>query len=444
MTLLRDEARRLLASRLLHDTVRLQAGQVLLVAIHAARSLLALRWLGPLPYGLYALAQSLVTTALLADVTAASRVAVVGTSRALAEERGGDPAAPLADCLRLSLAAAALLAAALWWLAPPLAGLAFDQPEVGGYARWLGVCLIAEVPFTILVVALQSARRMAAVATAETLRAAAWLAATVVALLASRTAMALVAAQVAASLLAGAAALVAYARLGGVDRRLPGWAALLARAARRDSRPALAAGVRIAVDKNLASFAAQAPILLLGAFDPAAVGYLAAGIRVMGLPGPLLTGLARNLDAVLPARAGAGLGAVRSVFLQASGYAALGWAGVAAVTALLAPPLLVHLLGPAYAPALALVPALALQSAVLGPGVGMGAVFRTLDCVARSIACQLVALAATLPAGFLLIAHLGAGGAAWFHALRTGVATALSFVAVLGLLRAGRPSTRAA
>ena len=37
--------RQSLASPLLRDTLRLQAGQVLLVGIHAARALLALRWL---------------------------------------------------------------------------------------------------------------------------------------------------------------------------------------------------------------------------------------------------------------------------------------------------------------------------------------------------------------------------------------------------------------
>ncbi len=431
----REAVRRFLARPLLHDTLRLQAGQVLLLAIHAARSLLALRWLGPAAFGAYALAQSIVTSALLADVTAASRVALVATARALGEERGSDAAAPLADFLRLSIAAAALLGAALWWLAPPLAAFAFHQEEVGGYAGWLGICLLADVPFNLLIVALQAARRMAATVAAETLRAGAWLAATLAALSFSTSVAALVAAQVVVSVLASVAALAAYARLARSDPRLPGWAALLRRAVRRDSRPALASGVRIAVDKNLGNLAGQLPIMILGVFDAAAVGYLAAAIRVMALPGPLLTGVARNLDAVLPARANFGTAAVRTTFMRTTRPVALGWALVTAVTALLAPLVLVRLLGSAYGPALGLIPALALQSLALGTGVGMGAAFRTLNRVGTSIVCQIAALAVTTPLGFWLIRNEGAGGAAWFHALRVWVVTALSLAALLHLLR---------
>jgi PST family polysaccharide transporter len=439
------DLRRSLASPLLRDTLRLQAGQVLLVGIHAARALLALRWLGPLAFGTYALAQSIVTAALLADVTAAGRVALIGAAQALGKERRGDAAAPLADFLRLATAAGIVLAGALWFLAPSLTALAYREAGVGDWAGWLGVTLLTDVPFSLLVVALQAARRTAALVVAETLRAGAWLVVTVAALLLSDSVAALVSAQLVVSVLASIVAALAYARLARSEPRLPGWAELLRQAARRSSRPALATGARIAVDKNLGNLAAQLPLLLLGAFDTAAVGQLAAAMRVMGLPGPLLTGVARNLDAVLPAQAAASREQVRQTFLASTRVVALAWVLVTAVTALLAPLVLLRLLGPAYAPALALIPALAVGSVVLGGGVAMGAVFRTLDRVGRSIVCQATALAVTMPIGLLLIGRGGAAGAAWFHALRVAVVTALSLAAVVHLLRPshGAPTDQA-
>ncbi len=435
MTGLRRRVAGLLDRPLLRDTLRLQAGQVLVLGLHAARSLLALRWVGPSGFGMYALAQSIVTTALLADVTAANRVALVGAARALGDERGGDAGGPLADFVRLSVAAAVVLCAALWWLAPVVAAPAFHQVEVGDYAGWLGLCLVVDIPFNLLIVALQAGRRMTATVVAETIRAGAWLIATVAALSIHSTATALVAAQVGLSVVACCAAVVAYARIAGGDPRLPGWGALLRRSARRRSGPALASGFRIAVDKNLGNLAGQLPVLLLGTVDSAAVGYLAAALRVMGLPGPLLTGLARNLDAVLPARAAAGIEDVRSTFVRATRLAALGWIPVTIVTALLSPFILVRILGAAYTPALVLIPALALQSLALGAGVAMGAAFRTLDRVGWSIACQIAALAVTTPVGFWLVHHHGASGAAWFHALRVWIFTALALAAAFHLLR---------
>jgi O-antigen/teichoic acid export membrane protein len=420
---------------LLQDTLRLQAGQITLGAIHAVRSLVALRWLGPGAFGIYALAQAMVSSAQLADVTAANRVALVGTARALAEGPDGDAAGPLADFLRLATAAAVVLAAGVWWLGPRIAAHAFHDPAIGGYAGWLGLCLVADVPFNLLIVALQAARRMTALVFVECGRAAAWLTATVIALGIDTSPGSLVAAQVIVSTIASISAVLVYRRVAHRDRHLPGWLTLIRRAARRRSGPALASGVRIAIDKNLGNLASQLPILLLGAVNTAAVGQLAAAIKVMALPGPLLTGLARNLDAVLPARAATGIREVRTTFLRATRYATLGWAPITLVTALAAPFLLAHVLGSAYTPALALIPALALQTLVLGVGVGLGPTFRTLDRVGWSIGCQVAALAVATPIGWWLIGHDGAGGAAWFHALRVALATSLSLAAVLYLLR---------
>lgn len=441
MSRLRALVGQIVGRPMLHDTLRLQAGQISLVVIHAVRSLVALRFLGPEAFGLYALAQSMVSSAQLADVTAASRVALVGTARALGEGAEGDAAAPLADFLRLATTAAVLLAAGLWWLGPMVAAHAFHDPAIGGYAGWLGLCLVADVPFNLLIVALQAARRMTAMVVVESGRAAAWLTATVIALAVDTSPASLVAAQVIVGAVASISAVVVYLRVAHRDPRLPGWLALIRRAARRRSRSALASGVRIAVDKNLGSLASQLPILFLGAVDTAAVGQLAAAIKVMALPGPLLTGLSRNLDAVLPARAATGIREVRMTLVRATRYAVLGWAPITLVTALAAPFLLAHLLGSAYTPALALIPALALQTLVLGVGVGLGPTFRTIDRVGWSIGCQVTALAVATPIGWWLIVHNGAGGAAWFHALRVVLATSLSLGAMFYLLRSPEDET---
>lgn len=433
MKSLREEAQRWLARPLLKDTLRLQVGQVLLASIHAARALLALRWLGPAAFGTYALAQSIVTSASLADFTAADRVALVGVSRALGGGSNRNVAVTLATFLRLSVAAGTLLGTAIWLLAPLIARRAYSQAVVGEYGRWLGVCLLLDVPFTFLTVVLQAQRRIRDLVSAEALRATAWLAATVAALEVSRSAGALVAAQVLVSALASGVAIAFYQRIARADSRFPTWTALLQQGIRRDLGPALATGSRIAIDKNLGSFAAQLPTLLLGLFDASAVGHLAAATRVMALPGPLLTGLARNLDAVLPARAAADPRMLRETFVRSTRLAIAGWMPVTAVTALCAPFVLLRFLGPAYAPAVVLVPALALQSIALGAGVGLGSAFRALDRVGWSIATQLATLILVTPIGYLLVQAQGATGAAWYFALRTSIATAAGIAIVLRL-----------
>ena len=138
---------------------------------------------------------------------------------------------------------------------------------------------------------------------------------------------------------------------------------------------------------------------------------------------------------MLPARAAESARAFRSTFVRSTRLAVSFWIPVTAVTAACAPFLLVRMLGPSYRPAVALVPALALQTLALGAGVGLGSAFRALDRVGWSIGLHLATLLALTPVGFLLVQSGGAAGAAWFHASRTGVAVAAGLAVVLRLTR---------
>jgi O-antigen/teichoic acid export membrane protein len=417
--------RGLAGHRFVGDTATLQAGQVVAVAAQAATSLVALRVLGPELLGLYALSIAFVATIGLLDAGGSNRVALLELARAEASRTREATAAALAGHLRINVQLGGLVVLAFAIAAPHVSSWAYGRADVGGYARWLALPVLLDVPFAMLGIVRQGRRQMRPLVGMESARAIAASAAGITALAAGLGVAGLVGARVVASAAASLWAVRAYARLARRDGTLPSWRRLIVAARRTPLLPRVRIGITMSAEKNLGNLGAQLPVLLMGALSPAAVGYYNAALRVVSLPYPLLTALARNLDAALPFRAARG--GVRGAFLRTSLAAGLLWTGVTAVMAVAAPIALVRLGGEAYAPAVPAIYPLLLQSIAVGAGVGIAATLRAIDRVAYGMALQLASIAVAVPLGLALIPSMGAVGGAWTMALR------FSFLTVVGI-----------
>ncbi len=417
------------------DTVTLQVGQVLSIFAQAVTSLVLLRVLGPGLVEVYAVSSALVAAAALLDLTGANRVALteLAYARGAATDDGATPA--LAAFLRVSAMIKVPVVIGLWMLAPYVATLAYGQPEVGRWARWLSLPLLFDVPFSLIVLVLQGHRHMRRLVQVETTRVLLESIATVAVLAAGGALPGVIAVRVAASVTSALWAIRAYARLATRSTTMPPWSRLLGRMRSIRTSAQRRFGLAMAIEKNVANLGGQLPVLLLGALKPGVVGYYVAAARVMAFPAPLVSAFARNLDVVLPFEAGRGLASLRRAFTRATAWSGGLWAIVTTALLLVAPVVLVKLAGPAYTPALVVLPPLAVQSLAVGFGVGLSSVLRAMGKPAYGAALQALSLVVTVPIGILLIDRLGAPGAAWFHASRFLLYTASGLVTVRYLLR---------
>lgn len=418
------------------DTLVLQIGQAVAIAAQGMTSLVVLRVLGPDVLGPYALGVALVALVGLLDLSGSNRVALVEIARAHAADEPRAITDALAGFLRISLLAKAPIVLAFFVLAPWAAGMAYGDTEAGTWARWLSVGLLLDIPFDMLVVVLQGRRLMPTLVRAESTRAILTSVASVALLVAGWQVVGLIAARLLVASAMAVWAIAQYARRAEAEPRvLPSWSALAARAQSTRLGPRLRLGLSTALEKNLGNLGAQMPILMMGALRPEALGYLSAALRAMSLPYPLVSALARNLDALLPHRAGQGTGFLRRTFVRTTLYAGALWTMVTGVMTLLAPILLVRVGGAAYAPSLPAILPLALQSLAVGAGVGIGAALRAMDKPAYGVGLQAFSILATAPVGYELIRTLGASGGAWLHALRYALITIAGIAIVLRLTK---------
>lgn len=422
------------------DTLLLQMGQAVAIGAQGVTSLIVLRVLGPALLGSYALSSAMVALVGLLDPSGSNRVALVEVARAhgAAEPRGVVDA--LAGLLRASLLVKAPIVLAFFALAPWIAEMVYGQPDVGVWARWISVGLLLDIPFDMLVVVLQGRRQMPALVRAESARAILVSAASLVFLLAGWQVAGLIVARVATSGGAAVWAIAQYARRAReAPAALPSWSALSAQARTVRLASRFTLGLSMALEKNLGNLGAQMPVLMMGALRPDALGYFSAAVRAMSLPYPLVSALARNLDGLLPRRAAQGRGRLRGTFVRTTLYVGAIWALVTGAMTLAAPILLVRVGGAAYAPAVAAVLPLALQSLAVGAGVGIGAALRAIDRPMYGVGLQALSILVAAPIGYELIETFGATGGAWFHALRYALVTVAGIAIVLWLSKPAGP-----
>ncbi|MCL4812982.1 MAG: oligosaccharide flippase family protein [Vicinamibacteraceae bacterium] len=417
------------------DTLTLQSGQVVLAVVHALRAFLVLRWLGPVEFGPLALAQSLVVFVSLVDASAIGRAALVEVARAVASRDHDGMAGALSRFLGLHVVLSVGIVAIVWWLGPWVSEAAYGRAEVGHYARWLALPLVLEAPFLTISVVLQAARRVRTLVAIEAARAGLLLVSTLVALVVQASAWSVVAAGIATSGLTLMGTLAGQGWLRRAVEGLPSWQTLVRRVPRERFGPTMQSGGLVALDKHAGNLAGHVPVLLLGLVDTTAVAHLAAAIRVMAVPAPLLTGLARSLDTTLALRAARGSRDVVVAWREATWRAAGAWLPIAMLMAAAAWVGMVPVLGEAYAPARAAILPLLVQSIALGAGVGLGPAYRALDAVWRSLVVGLLVLAVAIGPGWWMVETWGVAGAAWFHAVRTGATIGLGAIVVSGLAR---------
>ncbi len=435
MTQLFTAARQFTQRRFVRDTLILQSGQFALIIVGGLTSFVTTRVLGPTRLGDYGLIIAMYAVLGTLDLSASGRVALIEISKALGANNPDEVRDNLAYFLRINLQFNGLLVLGFFVLAPLIAQNTYQNAEIGLWARWLGLIELTDIPYGVLGIAYQCQRNMRTLVRLETVKAVLSAILTIATLLLGWGIPGIVLSQLAISIGYSLISIVWYTQAAQQDPRFPSWQVMLRRMFSVGVRSRFWLGFRIALDKNLSSFAVQLPVLFLGKIDKSAVGYFEVALKVITLPQPLISGIARNLDTFLPYKAGQSTQSLRDAFTRTTLFTGLIWSGATLAMALVAPVILALYAGLDYLPAIALMYPLLLQSLAVGFGVGMRSTFRSMDKIQQLIGVQVAALIVIVPLGYLLVDRLGGYGTAWFYGLWYAIMTGLGVGTALWLLR---------
>jgi len=194
----------------------------------------------------------------------------------------------------------------------------------------------------------------------------------------------------------------------------------------------LSRGIWVWIDRNFGTIYQALPVAMVGLFIPIAsvaffklaFGYVNTGMAVLGPVSLLLNTEFAKIQVMSPRR-------LRSAFIRVS-LMGMAIAGGVTLFAIAVGPWVFRLLyGSAYMPGVQLVYGLVVYGFILGLGIGLGPMWRTLNKVRTSVAINCGVLGVGIPLGLLLMHMFGSWGGVATVTLWYGAAHFGSFFYVL-------------
>jgi O-antigen/teichoic acid export membrane protein len=413
----------------------LQLGALAALGVNFLLSIILARTLGRQEYGVYALVISTFTTISLFKRLGQDYVATTNLAAAYARRDAGEAERALVDFNVINVWSTIVVIPPALLLAPWITERFYDAAALGEPLRLALLPPIWAMLLATLVVVLQCSRRLVSLTVLENGNNLALALAGLAVALAGGGVSGVFLGQAVASLLLAGLAIVLYRRVQSGDPLLPRLGRLLTRSLPLAHVRAgeFRAGLAVALDKNLVSLYALAPILFLGSQAPTdQVALLRVAMSYLAVPLLALSAVSRLLMVKLPELKASQPGRVRRFFLQVTATAGGISVAITLPFVLLAPWLIGLLYGAAFAPAAALVPLLALDPLLAGFGVAAGPLFRAYRRNSWAVWANLALLAVGLPLAYLVTMTWGLEGAALAYA---GLVTALRLIAYLLCLR---------
>ncbi|MDZ4765109.1 MAG: oligosaccharide flippase family protein [Chloroflexota bacterium] len=422
----------------MRDTLKLGAGKIMVTGLGAITAIAVYRLMGPVAFGVYGLAGSLVAVFAALDLTGIG----ISTNTRLAQAVGARDEGEILDLLaahvKIALALALVLTLLIAVVGVPVARLLHEDAtavQIGQLAFWLGVARIADSLYLVPYNALQSRRAMGAFAALGTLNQTVMAACTILAAAFSQTAESLVVGRLVYSSSTLILAWMLYRRYRAVGDAPPyppirailrrAWTLTFAAYRRRY----LGYGMLIAFDKNLANLYIQIPMQIAGSLGgTAAAGYLDLALSAISYAGVITSALLDNLAAVVPQAVGRGdYSALWRNFRRIVLGLTAGGLVVFGAAALLAPIFIPPLLGDEWTPALPALTVLMLYGVITTTGGVFGSLYRALNLLGRAIAAKLIALSVV---GIMAVVWVAGGAFAATDAAVVGAWLIVGFYAV--------------
>ncbi len=455
-----DRLRQLLRRKFVQDTLALQIGSVVKVAVNFVSSVLIARLMGPTAYGEWALTASYFAIWQSFNLTGIGPSTMTRLSAAVGANDSDEALNLLAFYVRVVLMWAIPCILLMTFIGIPLASRlytesispfalgtfpeTFNQPHsiIGIMAAVYAWVLIPDGLYNLVITALQSRREMRTIAILQDINAVILALSVIIALIISPTLPSMVFGRLAYSIISMVIALYVYARERKSHKFVyPPIKRVITHVRHVPVRPYWRFGFAIALDRNVANLFFQMPMQLMGIFvGTEAAGYLQLALRAIQLPNNLTSAIFDNMQAVIPEYVGRGnYRALLRNFNRALLVLVAGSVAFYSLTALfvvsIGPWIVPLLYGSEWLPALPYIGALCLFGAVTTVGGIFGPLYRALNLVTPAMFAKLLVLIVGIVPGIWLVEQASGLGGAWLISLLFTASVLLTALITLPVLR---------
>ncbi len=412
-----DRLRAFLNRKFVRDTLILQVGKVGLTLFTFLSALLVARLMGAGDYGIWALAQSVLSIAQAFNLTGLNTSISTQLPMAVGAKDEPEILNLLAVFVKVALIWGLGITSVLMLVGPLLTGLAYKgDTHIGLLAAFLSLTVLPDMIYGLITTTLQSQRAMRRLVILTNLNQLVLLICTLVALVISATPESMVISRVTYSTLTLFMALWFYQHYRNeYTVPYPPVSSVIRQIGRVATRPYLGFGFLNAVDKNIANLYTEIPLQIVGIYaGKTAAGYLELGFKALTIPATFASALFDNIQAVVPQAIGRGdFVQLRRNFLRVLTALALGAIAFYALFVVFVPLIIPLIFSRQWIPAIPVVTTLAVYGVVLTVGGIFGPLYRGLRLMRPIIMIKVLTLVAILVPGLLILQQNASLGSIW-------------------------------
>ena len=369
------------------DVGILQTGKFFSVFLSVIGSIALARLLQPELYGIYGLVFAFVGLVGIFTDWGGSYAGLTLLAEAYAQKDKEAIKNILTYFVKITLLAIGILGILSIVFAPFLTDLIYQNNQVGQWARIILVAVFIGIFYNLLVIVLQSLRKIKKLTILESINKVAYLVFPVGLLWAGFGLAGVIWGHFISSFIFLILSFLIYSSLAQKKEYLPSFKEIFSNFGKIKINKYFKFGFLIALDKNIGRLIALLPVLILGYLtSPAEIGYFKIALGYITIPTLVLGPISRLLMVQLPKSKSYGLDILKRHFFKTTLYSG------AIATLMLIPfvvlaPFLINLFyGREYSPSIQLVYYLAIMTILSGLGVGISSFYRTVNRMKTSIA----------------------------------------------------------
>jgi len=386
------------------DVGILEIGKFFSIFLNIASSVILARLLHPELYGVYGLIFAFVGLVVIFISWGGNFASLTLLSEAYAKKDKQEVKNILTYFVKITLLAICIVGILSVFLAPFLTDLLYNNSQIGHWARIVLLASFLGVVYGLLIIVLQSVRKIKQLTILETFNKFAYTVLPIIFVLVGWGLTGIVWGHFISAFIFLVLAIFLYSFLIKKDELLPSLSQIFSNFRKINFKKYFNFGFLIAIDKNIGRFISISPVIFLGIFTSMQdVGYFKIALGYITIPLMILEPISRLLTVQLPKSKFYNLQILKEHFYKTALYSGLISISLAIPFVILAPYLIKLFYGMEYIPSIQLVYYLSVLIIFSGFGVGLGPFYRTVNRMKISIVVNICYAISIILLMFILV-----------------------------------------
>lgn len=422
-------------TKFVQDVAILQTGSIIGTLLSIISSVIFARILGASLYGTYSLVFAFVALMGIFMDWGVGYGSLILLAEAYSKKDKNKIKDIIIYFLKIFVISTVLLGFVIMFVMPLIADLIYNEPHIGYLARWIVLASMCRIFYSLMVVIFQVTRKMKYLTILENVNKSFYTLIPILFVIIGGGVFGIVFGHFITAILFLIFSIITYIVLTKRNPIFPSILEICKDFFKVKTRKYFWFGFTMAVDRNIGRLNALLPITIAGVFMPTdEIAFFKIAVGLAAMSSVILSPVSRLLNVQLPQSKTQSYTHLKKAFYKSTLGSFLISIFIAIVLIIVSKPLVLLFYGEEFISSVKLIYFLSIHVAISGLGVGLGAMYRTLNKMKTTIKINTILTIVGLPLFYLLIKNFGIWGLLATYIVWKGAANIIAYIVIVKII----------